>query len=76
MFIEYASALDFLIVVTASMSLYVGLCAYARGMVDDLRDQMQKINGRLLAAKPNRLRDSATAMVFVKAIRFHYIIIG
>lgn len=76
MFIEYASALDFLIVVVASISLYVGLCAYIKGMVDDLEAQMQQINDRLLDADRNRQNDLNNTVACVKAIRLHYTNIG
>lgn len=71
MIIEIAGAFEYFGMVTVSMSLYVGLCAYAKAMVDDIKARVNEIDRNLLDAKNNM----ENILAVIDEIKFHYRII-
>lgn len=70
------TSVQFLAILITTVSLLVGLCTYARGMVDDLSIQMKQINDNLLRSKRNVSNQMDIIRNYVDGIRFHYRIIG
>lgn len=74
MSIQMATSVEFLVIVFTTAPLLVGIFVYMNGIVDDLRSQMQEINGRPQDAKRSNINRMDRTVV--DAIRFHYKIIG
>lgn len=70
---ECSAATTYFLILTASASLYVGMCFYIHGMVTDMKIQMIDIN---LLVKRDELNDNLHQLnvwwLFVREIRFHY----
>lgn len=75
MLFEIIASCEYFAMLVMSVSLYVGLCAYAKGMVDDMRGQFTEINGHLLGAKKSSQIRTAVASTVIGEIRFHHKII-
>lgn len=68
--IEVGAAVQGTIVVITSLSLYIGLCAYTKAMVDDLKSQTRTINGALLP-KQDAASCMASELAVSNEIKFH-----
>lgn len=77
LFIEICTSIGTATMMLSMISLYGGLCAYTKAMVDDLKGKLRKINESLLVAKQSDGRNCMdTVLAIVEEIRFHQTIIG
>lgn len=75
--IEMCSTMEYFAILITTASLYMGLCFYTNGMVDDLNMHMNKAaGGRSRTNTRNRLNYIDDALAYINSIQFHYKIIG
>lgn len=65
--IEISATIQYLTVVLTSASLYIGLCFYTKSMADDLKAQLNELEGN----SPQLGNNSVARMLFISEIQFH-----
>lgn len=75
-FIEFVGSVECGASMIISMSLYIGLCVYTNGMVDDLKCRMHVIDEYFMDGKRNGQNHTGhIQLILVEEIRFHHTII-
>lgn len=64
-----------MLIMIVTILLYVGLCIYIKGTVEDLKSEMNEINNYLMHAKRSRTEQINIELGLTEQIGFHHEII-